>query len=493
MKSILKFIQKLVKKRTNAFILLGLFVTSLIYYYPSFNTFFSNDDWFHLRISQVNNLNDFISFYSFTPLEHSTTFYRPLSTQTVFFLMQSLFGLNIFWYRLVEIVLFTIILWLTYRFVAIVSGDTEVGILASLIYLMSSTNFTRIYYFSTIQELLMTIFILACLLLYDTKKYFLSFCFFILALLSKETAVMTPLLIVLLVVFKSSMKISDAKKILTKNLKSFLAFFLAMIVYLYLRLSFFGAGIGDSYQFDFSPFKFLNTSMWYGLWSFGIPEFLVDYVGSGLKIVPKFYTDFPKDKLFILGSSFSLLVIFLISFFVFFKKNIKSIICFGLFWFISLFPVLFLPWHKFTIELTLPLVGFSAIIATLIFSKNNNYLGIALLLAYMIMNIYTHSLYFGRHYTVTRSEIAKSIFDYFENNYPTYPDNSYFEFVNDTTDYGKDFGSSIQAAHAISRSEMLRVLYKNPNINIFFEDYPEDIRPLDKELIKVSTKLFINK
>jgi hypothetical protein len=469
---------------------LTLIICAVILYSPSFFVFFSNDDWFHLRVSQISTFGEFLNFFAITPTDQSTPFYRPLSTQLIFFTMQSIFELNVFFYRLLAFGVFSFILFLIYKLAIVLTKKKLIGIFSAGIYLFSSTNFSRLYYLSTIQELLMVVFVLLSLLCFLYKKYGLMFLFFVFGLLSKETAVVTPLLIGLIqfyqVEFKYQQFIKElfAKKIVFGSLGILLVFFLIV------RFMFFSNAIDGTYEFDFSVKKLLNTTMWYTFWSFGVPEFLVDYVESGLKIVPKFFSDFYEKSYLILGASISVFISFAILFIQSIRKNYKLVLFAGLFWIFSLGPVLFLPWHKFTIQLTLPLVGFSIAIGTLL-SSSRRLMIVCFAFFFVFLNVYGNFLYYERHYTLTRAVIAQRVFDYLEINYPVYPENKYFEFINDTEDYGKEFGSSQQIAHAISRSEMIRVMYKNRNLEVFYEDYKEASRPSNLKPIKLSTKEFL--
>ena len=93
-----------------------------------------------------------------------------------------------------------------------------------------------------------------------------------------------------------------------------------IILYLFMRLQNINEGITSSYIFDFSVRKLLNTLSWYGLWSLGTPELLVDYVSSGFRIIPRFYSDFPSWWKIILP----LIGVTLISFFILISQNLKK-------------------------------------------------------------------------------------------------------------------------------------------------------------------------
>lgn len=449
------------------------FFLPLLIFSPSLVNFFSSDDWFHLRLAQITNFNQFLNFFSFTTTPQSASFYRPLPTQVFFFIFQKLAGLNAVYFHLFVFASFAFLLLLIYKFIFSISNNKNLSLLAVFIYGISATNFTRLYFLSAYQEILMTIFVLLALLTYK-KKLWVSLACFVFALMSKETAIVLPALLLI---------------IHPKSFKKLFPFLILSAIYLYLRFFIFQVLEGDSYLWDLSPFRALNTLFWYTLWSFGAPELLVDYIGSGLKPIARFYTDFPAWSYIILISIFATLGSFSVLLARSIKKANTQVFIFSFWFLISILPVLFLPWHKFTLELGLPLVGFSFVLAYFIFQSKN--LGILFLSIFIVFNLLTNYLTYSRHYSVNRGKMGQAIVSYLKSNYKTYPQDSYFEFVNDTRNYGEEWGSSKQIANAISYSDLFRVFYKDPSIQVFYQDYQDQLRPQDKTKIELSTLQFI--
>jgi len=460
-----------------------LIIFSVLLFSPSFFNFFSGDDWFHLSLVQINSLSEFVNFFKFSPSLQSASFYRPLPTQVFFFVFHSLFGLKQIYYHIFVLAFFAFSLYLVYKLALLILKSKQQSIMVLLLYGFSVTHFTRLYFLSAFQEIALTVFMITALYRYIQGRTLNAAICFIFALLCKETAIILPALLLL----------SDYcfNKI---NLKRYVPFLAISLVYLYCRFFIFQSISGDSYIWNFSLFKALNTLFWYILWSFGTPEFLVDYIGSGLKVIPKFFTDFKY-------LSFSIIALpaltIITSILVMFKirpwmqsKKMKILLFSGLWFLITLLPVLFLPLHKFQLELTLPLIGFAIFLSQFIDYKN--YLSKFFVILFLGLNLFSYFLTYPRHYSIGRAKISENIYQYIGQNYPDPPPYSYFEFINDTGNYGNNWGSSKQISFAISGPDMFRVFYQNKNIEVFYEDFVNSLRPQNKTKIQLSSSQFIH-
>lgn len=448
----------------------------LLAFSPSLFIFFSADDWFHLRISRINSLWEFFNFFSFSRTAQSIAFYRPLPTQVFFFIFQKIFGLNPFPYHLFVLTSFSISLYLIYHLGTRLLNSKHKALTTTLIYGFSVSNFTHLYFLSAFQETVLVAFSLLCILAYIDKRISKSVLFFTLALLSKETAVVIPL--VLFVIDWSHRKV---------NPKKLLPFTLVLIPYLYLRLFIFGLAVGDTYSWNFSLIKAVNTLIWYFLWALGSPEFLIDYIGSAFRPIPRFFTDYPLWWPVILGLLVTSLIILVFLLIKKVSKIDRQFIALCILFPVSLLPVLFLPQHKFALELGLPLIWFSLAVTWIL---PNNGIGPRLfIVSYLILNLSMNYLSLSRHYSIGRAKISNRVFRYFRENFPKEPTNSYIEFINDSKAYTKEWGSSRQIANSTGGSELFRVLYDDPSYHVYFEDLPT-ARP-NSNKISISTKLFL--
>src|SRR3990167_6080232 len=212
------------------YILFLSFVLPLTIFFPSFSAFYTNDDFFLLKISNIRTVGEFLNFFNFMKCPEGLAVYRPLTTQVFYFLSNRLFDLNPLWSHIISFIFLFAIIYLIFRIALEIFGNQKIASLAALLYATSASHFGHLYYLATFQELGMTFFVLlSCLFFLKTKKL-AAFIFFILALMSKETAIVTPFLLILISWFKSIQG-----KIRFSFLKSFISlvpYFLLITFYL---------------------------------------------------------------------------------------------------------------------------------------------------------------------------------------------------------------------------------------------------------------------
>ncbi|MDP2860725.1 MAG: glycosyltransferase family 39 protein [bacterium] len=480
--------------------LIIIILAAAILYLPSLSNFFSGDDFFHLGISRVGKLSEVLSFFSFEKNLHSASFYRPLPTQIFFFAGQVLFGLNPFGYHLLAIGFFILTVILAYKLAEKLTNRSS-ALLATFFYAFSVSHFVSLYWLSAFQELSLGVFYFGAAicwvnfleknkegkhgLFFASAPYLSALLFFVLALLSKETAATFPLIAILLAVF--------LKKWNLRQLVYLLPMFLIEAVYLYLRLAKFGGVAGESYIWDFSP-RVLNTFFWYGLWGLGAPEMWVDFIGPKLAVNPFLLKYYGGESviIFISLGVFTVSAIYALIKFVFRVRNAYPLshVFFGPLWFLfSSLPFLFLPWHKFPLELTVPLFGMAMFLGKLTGGFGKKTLAV-ICFFYLLANVSSYLLTYRTHWVISRAKVAERVVDYFKKTYPQFPESSVVYFYNDSAFIAEGWGASKQIATAISGSDGLRVLYKNPEIKVFYEDFNEQ-PPEGKALIRLGSKEFL--
>jgi len=389
--------------------LILVFIASFLMFYPSLFVFFTNDDFFLLKIANVHSLGGFLRFFNIFGKAGELGFFRPLTSQVFYFLDVKFFNLNPMPLHIISFITFFSVIYLVYRLAMELIGKEKVALIAAFLYGVSAVHFAHLYYLATFQELGMTTFVLLSILFFINKKNVLSFIFFILALTSKETAVVTPLLIVLVHWYKFG-----SFKNLFKRIWPFVVF---LLIYLLAHKFIYGFSVGDEYTWDFSIKKLINTSFWYSLWSLNLPETLLDFIGPGLKVNPNLFIYWSKQftPIFILFFAQGIGLCYLL--FKSLSSGKKISLMSALWFFVALSPVIFLPAHKFTFYLTLPLVAVVWRIAYLFeTAKPGKIFTIVFLGLWTWLSFLTIKHTVNTHW-VTRGEvISKNVNDYFKSN-----------------------------------------------------------------------------
>lgn len=467
----------------------------LLWFYQPVTSYFSQDDFFHLRIIMDKNITDIPGF--FTSHLEGQTFFRPLSRETYNLLMYHLFGLNPLPFHLVNLFLILINLKLIFSLVKGLS-NVATAYFSSLIYLVSSVHSVEIYYLASVQTLMMStlallslLFIMKFLKLRFLDYYISSILFFAIALFCHESAV-ALVGIFFLLIFLSKLNLRQ------KFLFSFPYFFLGV---LFTLSAWDTSGLPKQqvYQPIFHFKTVVNTLGWYVLWSFGLPEMLVDFVKPNLVLKREFilwYGDFAKITFPLL-----LFVISMLPMAIVLSRKIlfnRIFLFFTISFLISISPFLFFPQHKFVYYLSLPIVLFSAALGLILalFWKTGNFqkgMVICLLAAFMIISYQTTALNDKTHWAAKRAKAAQSLLMDIKKAYPLVGANDVFYFVNDSNYpfIAKEWGgSSKQAFYILSGKDAIQLLYNNKNLKAYFEDMEKPPTNIDPKILKVITAKF---
>ncbi len=400
-----------------------IFILTLAIYLPSIFVFYTNDDFFFLKISNVNSLFPFLNFFNPLKGPDGLGMYRPLTTQVFYFLGLKLFNGNPVFLHLIAFMALFAIIYLVYKLSVALTANKNIGFIASLLYATSATHFAHLYYLATFQELGMTFFVLLSLISFLNGKIFKSLLFFILGLLSKETAIVTPVLIGLMYIYKNGF---NFPKVEIKKLAYILTpFAICSFTYLFIHFRWYGVATGDTYVWDFNLKKFVNSITWYIVWSLNLPETLLDFISPGPRINIDLFKHWgPQFK-----SIFALFFVELL-FLAYLLINVisnksKEIIAevnkvstFCIIWFlVTIIPVVFLPQHKFTFYLTLPLVAVVLRIAYLFEQKNiSAYLKIIFVAAWVSLSFLTVKHSVSTHWITQGEKISLRVYKYFNEN-----------------------------------------------------------------------------
>ncbi len=334
----------------------------VICYINSFGNEFVYDDE-HLIVE-----NEFIKNVKFIPKIFSTdlhyfdtypaNFYRPL-VATSFMLTYSLFGLNVWGYHLINTVLHIVAGLLAFFFVLAVSQNKKVSLISSILFVTFPLQTEAVTYISGRNDPLMAVFLLSSIILFIKGIRLGSILLFVLALLSKETALALPFILLFYeLIFRKRETFKQ------RFMRYHLPFWIILLVYVVLRLTLLNFSTTGLFSFEPSAIypKALSVLSAYHeyfrliLWPTGL------HFSRQLPAVDSIFH--PK---FLAGVIFLLLL--LIVFVATFKR--KGIISFGIFFFFITLYVLpmsaFIPLYAKMMEhwLYLPSLGIFMIFATL--------------------------------------------------------------------------------------------------------------------------------
>lgn len=367
---------------------------------PSLSNYFSHDDFFNLQLAKVSSGSDLLRFFDLFHHPDRVGSYRPLTTQ-VYFLVSWLFKLSPYPLHIIAFIVFFADIFLVYELAKTIFRQEKSSLIAAFLYAVSATHFAHLFWPSLFQETGLAFFFLGSVLLFIQKRYLLSFLAMIGGFMSKETAIMVPAALTLLTFFQGRFRVWW----------KLVPYYVATGVFMFIHLFFYGLPPGSVYTLDFSP-KILNTLSWYVLWSFNLPEMFVDFVGPGIRINPNLLRFYGLEV-------FSIMTFFLITIaaLVAVWRRLPfrlTILSFG--WFLAtLLPVIFLPWHKFTYELGVPLVGLVLILGWLL-AKTTPRLAVVFCLAWLITSFLTLRLTIQTHWITIGPQITKRVYDYFASN-----------------------------------------------------------------------------
>lgn len=490
-----------------------IFAAVIFLYHPVLTTYFSQDDFFHFKVSQTDDtLLGFLKLFGFYKFEErGIAFYRPISREIPFNIFYHLFGLNALPFRILSLGIHFINIILVYLLLNKVFQRRKLSFLVAFFFGITAANVASLYYLAGgIQTLMATTFSLSSLLFYnkylktDLPKFkIFAFLSFLLAIGSHEQAIITPFLIFGLILIDGGIR--ALKKY------SLDVVFLFLITFALIFLEIFKIGFSSKeqqYQAIFSLKTIFNSLFWYMGWALGLPETLIDFVQPGFKLNPNLLKYWGNYYIFIFPSFLLSVLLIIISLIYLFIKSRRifrdKIFLFNLIWFpLGLMPVILLPLHKSTHYLAISLVGFWSVTFLIILNfyqkiRNKsisfaNFFLAVFILSLIILSSTSAILGSTNYWAATRGKLAKHIVDNLQNSYPDLPKGAIIYFKNDTSypfltkEWG---GSSKQASLILNGSDALRLLYHDPTLQVFYQDLtiPKDF-PKDK-IYTIIAKVF---
>lgn len=426
MRNILSFIKK-------HWLVIAAFIVSIAMFYPSLSAFFTHDDFYFLKISKVGSLSEFANFFNLAKDVDGIGVYRPLTLRAYYYLGSTVFNLNPLSMQIISFITFLIDIFLVGYLAKLLTKNEKIAALTLFLYATSVTHFGQLYYIGAFQELFITFTFLSSIIFFakyelqksKVRNLVFSFSFFLFGLVSKETAAMIPPTLILVhyyLKFVNKVKISFRSLVV-----SLTPYIFVTIIYLLLHFFSFGLIAGDSYIWDFSFTRALNTTGWYILWSLNIPEMFVDFIGPGVHFNPNLMKYWSADvipifALFILQTVLVCYVVIKSKVFNHKQSLAKSefgkyIILFSVLWFVlTLLPVAFLPLHKFTYYLTLPLFGVVFLLSYLFINLKSK-IYILFCLVWLTLSAYSLRLTIKTNWITQGVETSERVHIYFKDNH----------------------------------------------------------------------------
>ena len=440
--------------------------------------FFSQDDFFHLRAVFMKNTGDIPAFFTGVSPEYG--FFRPLSRETYNLLMFKTFGLNPLPFHIVNLLLIIINTYIIFLLMKKITSRAP-AVLTSVLYVTNSVHAVELYYLGSVQQLLATTFLSLSVLFFlkhlrkkGLNYYLISLLSFLLAILSHEMAIVAPGILLLLYFF-----------LISEKKTSFNGMFLRILPFTLLALFHFQFILDTSlpsqqaYIPSINLKTVVNNLAWYALWSFGLPESLVDFVGPGLKLNANFFRWF-SDYSVIVFPAFSLMIFSLALGILVIKKNIliiKYTFLFLSLFVVSLSPFLFFPQHKFIYYLSFAILWFNAALSSVLFgflksTRILQILAVLIIFSYLLISFQTVNFYKTTYWAAKRANAAKVILNELIKAHPVVKQNTIFYIVDDPNypDIGIEWGtSSKQAFYILSGSDALKLLYNDSSIETYYQ------------------------
>lgn len=282
-----------------------------------FNTLFFGFVWDDIRqivfndrlISQIVDLS-----FLFSPVGENVSYYRP-----IFFLSLAieafLFKGQAFGFHLGNIILQILVVIFIFKLLRAMNIDSSLSLLTAFIFSIHPSHSEPVSWISARNEILYSLFGLISFYLYIRGSY-LSFLFFVLSLLSKETAIILPVLIFLYeIIFNGKLE--------KKRIFFIISFFLLSFCYLVFRKFLLPEPFGDEVHVNVRVFTTINNLAFY------LKKMFFPF---DLKV---FYSGLIKNS-FDREVAFSLITLILFSIFSFLVVRRDKRVLFFILWFILL-------------------------------------------------------------------------------------------------------------------------------------------------------------
>ena len=327
---------------SNLLLLLSVFLI-IFSFWPLVFYNLVTDDFFLLWISKFDSLGEFLSFFTFShSFSAEFAFYRPLTIQVYYSLINHFFGLDPTAYHIASLGLHIINTLLVYKLANIFLASRSFSVIAALLFGLNPSQTMAIGWAANFQEVGVTFFIILATLTFHTSlrkrgwkffslfMYLSSITFFTLALASKQGAMIFPfVLIVMILLFGRR-----------KDLLKTIPFFIILLFYTYFHFVKYHFEQTESYTFILDSQVF-NTLRWHIWWALGFPEPFTTFIGPKLRVLNQLWISFFKEGIIVFSLFIIINLALVLEIFAIIRKKFveifdRRILFFSLFYFLFL-------------------------------------------------------------------------------------------------------------------------------------------------------------
>ncbi len=186
-----------------------LFILVIFLFRKAFTILYFQDDYVFLQVGRINSLPQFFNFFSL----NKGYSYRPLAGETFYFFI-NLFGKNPFIGHLIVFTVYFVGLIYLYKIVKTLTTNNILSKIFIFLYAINFTHVFQLYWLISFQEVLLFTALAGSFYYLIKNNYIFSLLFFIIALLSKETALFfIPFIVLFKLFFSKKAKIINWKDI----------------------------------------------------------------------------------------------------------------------------------------------------------------------------------------------------------------------------------------------------------------------------------------
>jgi len=351
--------------------------------------------------------------HAFGGCKDRAIYYRPV--QSLSYILTYQISSKPWAFHLVNIVYFLIIIFLIFILAKVLTENSVFAFISSLIFLIHPINAEVVNWAAAVPDLTFAIFVLLATLFYIKyrktgvfKTFLISAFLYFLGILSKEPAIVLPLIFFL--IDWQIFKIDFEDFFQWREIKNYLILVFFAVFYFVMRTAVLGGGLIQSGKSPFSPFSIAER-----IYTFFY--LLFEYIRNILFPYPRvFFFHFVKRSNILsleFLALFLLVLVFSAVLFLFYRKRKNLLFLSGLWLIIFLLPVLifvesagesvFSERYAFV-----PLIGFSFLLSyflTDFFQKNQKTKAVVISLLVIIGGIFWYTIYFDRNSIWSSNEV----------------------------------------------------------------------------------------